>query len=197
MKQKQPIAGQPRKAGAGGSRSKLGRKTKLTPELTRAAAVLKENGATNEQLAKELGISETSVYEYQQKFPEFAQALKGGRAHAVAIVEGALFRRALGYTAEERHVTRTPKIDAKTKRRRFEITEERVVTKHVEPNVTAQALFLNNNAPERYSRSPEQRPASPAVVVFNFNIVDPATGQKKAIEWDPKKPLPASILPKV
>lgn len=178
-------SGQPIK-GAGG---RTGRTKKLTPELIAQAAELKKKGAANEQLAAELGIAVSTLYDYQKKSPEFSEALKKGRSFACAVLEGRLYKSAYGITTKQ--VRKRRYWDATGKKYR---TEKHLTEIEFAPNPTSLALFLNNNMPERYARRPEDRPTSPAVVFFQFNVVE-VDGTKKAIKWDPKKPLPVEVLP--
>lgn len=62
----------------------------------------RRDGLTEEQVAKNLGISVTTMEVYKKEHPEFLKALKAGKAVHIANVKGALAKRALGFTAEER-----------------------------------------------------------------------------------------------
>lgn len=75
---------------------KTGRPSKLpTIDLNRVEA-LGQYGATNEQIASILKIAPSTLYEYQNKFPEFSEALKRGKAGADIKVVQALYNRAVG-----------------------------------------------------------------------------------------------------
>lgn len=83
--------------------------TRATEEATRMAKytdwLTKENlivvqswaieGATDEQVAKNIGIAKTTLYEWKKKYPEFAAALKKGKAVVDALVENALLKAAM------------------------------------------------------------------------------------------------------
>lgn len=55
------------------------------------------NGLTDEQIAKNMGISVASLYNWKRKHLEILEALKKGKDVVDAQVESALLRRALGY----------------------------------------------------------------------------------------------------
>lgn len=97
------------------------------------------DGLNDEQIAKNIGISTTTLYDWKNKYPEFAKAIKKGKTVADREVENALFRRAIGYEYEE--VT--------------EITgdkgsEVRRAIKRMPPDVTAQIFWLKNRKPAEW-----------------------------------------------
>ncbi|MDP9676269.1 hypothetical protein J2W97_002264 [Paenibacillus jamilae] len=88
------------------------------------------DGLIDEQIANNLGISTTVYYEYKQKYPEFAEALKNGKDDIDIMVENALLKRALGYSYEE--ITHESGVETKR------------VLKEVQPDTTAQIFWLKN-----------------------------------------------------
>ncbi|MBM6875783.1 HNH endonuclease [Fusobacterium mortiferum] len=59
------------------------------------------NGLTDEQIAKNLGISTDTFYRYKKEYSDFSESLKKGKEIIDFEVENALLKRALGYTYEE------------------------------------------------------------------------------------------------
>ena len=59
----------------------------LEPEKLNLVRNWKMNGLTNEEVAKNMGIARSILYEWQNRFPELKDALKTGKAEANAIVE--------------------------------------------------------------------------------------------------------------
>lgn len=55
-------------------------------------------GLTNEQIANNMGINVSTLYDYINKFNEISNALKKGKEVVDFEVENALLKRALGYT---------------------------------------------------------------------------------------------------
>lgn len=96
------------------------------------------NGLTDEQIAKNLGISKDTFYKYKKEHTDFSDSLKRGKEIIDIEVENALLKRALGYKYNE--VTK-------------ELTDEglqvtKIVTKEVQPDTTAQIFWLKNRKPE-------------------------------------------------
>ena len=67
----------------------------LEPEKLNLVRNWKMNGLTNEEVAKNMGIARSILYEWQNRFPELRDALKTGKAEANAIVENKLFQKAV------------------------------------------------------------------------------------------------------
>nr|DAP99262.1 MAG TPA: terminase small subunit [Caudoviricetes sp.] len=92
------------------------------------------DGLTDEQIAENIGINVGTLYDWKNKYPKIAEALKDGKDVADRQVENALFKSALGYTFDE--VTKELKDD--------ELVVTKVVHKEVQPNTTAQIFWLKN-----------------------------------------------------
>ena len=81
-------------------------------------------GATNLQIADILEISESCFYNWCEQHPEFKEALALQKEICDAQVERSLYQRAIGYTAPD--------------------------GRHVQPNVTAQIVWLKNRQPDQW-----------------------------------------------
>lgn len=92
------------------------------------------DGDTDENIAKRIGVGRRAIYEWKQKYPEFASALRKSRMAVDIEVENALYNRALGTTITE---TVTDE-EGKTK----------TFTKQLPPDVTAQIFWLKNRKPK-------------------------------------------------
>ena len=119
-------------------KSKLGRKSKYETHVLPRLQTIKawrRQGLTEEQIDIKLGIGHQSRCEYKKKYLEFAEVLKEGLDDAIAQVENALFKRAVGFNA----------IETKTEDdgERIKITK---TDKHYIPDVMAQLAFLNRRA---------------------------------------------------
>lgn len=68
------------------------------------------NGATMEQIAENLGVNVSTLYEWKRDYPQFSEAIKIGRDFADIMVENALFQNALGYEYEEETVTNSGQV---------------------------------------------------------------------------------------
>jgi len=94
---------------------------------------------TEAQAAKKLGVSVATFETYKNRYPEFLAAIKRGKAPVDFEVENALLKRALGYEADDIHVsnymgdvTITP------------------IKKVYPPDVTAAIFWLKNRQPARW-----------------------------------------------
>lgn len=91
------------------------------------------DGALEEQIAANIGISQKTLIEWKKKYPPLKTALKKGKEVVDIQVENALLKSALGYETTE-YV-----IDGGKKK---------AVKKQVAPSVTAQIFWLKNRKPE-------------------------------------------------
>lgn len=94
------------------------------------------SGLTDEQIADNLGIAASTIYEYKKKYPEFSEALKKGKDIADAQVVNALFKTATGFTYYEDIATATGEV----------VQAQR----YAKPNTTAQIFWLKNRQPDRW-----------------------------------------------
>lgn len=115
------------------------------------------DGLINEQIANEIGIHPSTLYDWKKKYPEITEALKRGKDVIDRQVENALLKRALGYDFEEITQERILKKDVKgdpmTDLHGFPIYEmvtTKKVRKEVQPDTTAQIFWLKNRKPEQW-----------------------------------------------
>lgn len=120
--------------------NKGGRKGKyqewLTPEGLLKIEGWARDGLTDEQIARNIGITPKTLYEWKNRFRELSEALKKGKEVVDRQVENALLKRALGYKYDEI----TYENGKETKR----------VTKEVQPDTTAQIFWLKNRRPDKW-----------------------------------------------
>lgn len=94
------------------------------------------DGLTDEQIAKNIGINRTTLYDWKKKEINIADALKKGKKVVDFEVENALLKRALGYEYEEE----TYENGILTKK----------VKKQVAPDTTAQIFWLKNRQTKKW-----------------------------------------------
>ena len=94
------------------------------------------DGLTDEQIAKNIGINRTTLYDWKKKETNIADALKKGKEVIDFEVENALLKRALGYEYEEE----TYENGILTKK----------VKKQVPPDTTAQIFWLKNRQVKKW-----------------------------------------------
>lgn len=98
------------------------------------------DGLTKEQIANNIGIGRTTLYEWEQKEPNIANTLKKGREVADYEVENALFKRAIGYTIQ----VNEQKVD------KDGCVHDLVKDVHIPPDTTAQIFWLKNRKPDKW-----------------------------------------------
>lgn len=152
--------------------SQYDRKVKPKFELIEAWA---RNGLTDEQIAKNLGISKTTFYKYLKEHNELSELLKRNKEVVDVQVENALLKRALGYSCNEDKYMSVDmeqgeyfeKLDEFMNKYKFEhpdATDSELMivreqfpktkmvlverkTKDVAPDTTAQIFWLKNRKP--------------------------------------------------
>ena len=91
------------------------------------------DGLTDEQIAHNIGISTSTLYNWEKQHVEILEALKKGKEVVDRQVENALLKRALGFTTTETTET---------------LDEKKTVTKEVPPDTTAAIFWLKNRKPD-------------------------------------------------
>lgn len=134
------------------------------------------DGLTDEQIAKNIGISRSTFNEWKKKYSDISDTLKRGKEVVDRQVENALLKRALGYEFKEkkyasvlmseeeyfasqkaavnRYKLENPEatleeikvVELSVSRYKSVLVEEK--TKEVAPDVTAQIFWLKNRKPD-------------------------------------------------
>ena len=119
----------------------MGRKSKYTefvePHIKEVEEWVKQ-GATDEEVAKALNISLTSLYVYKTKYANFAEAFTHARANVVIEIKEALLKKALGFTYKEEKRAGKKDKDGEN----IVLVEE--YTRYCPPSETAAAMLLRN-----------------------------------------------------
>ena len=111
------------------------------------------NGLTDEQIAKNIGISRSTLNEWKRKFPLISDTLKKEKEVVDTEVENALLKRALGGTLTE--ITKERVLNTVTNAHELVVTKS--VTKDIPPDVTAQIFWLKNRCPEKWRDKPTEK----------------------------------------
>lgn len=110
-----------------------GRPTDYLPDFCQRAANLAARGATDFEIAEDLGCCVRTLYRWKAEHEEFSQALKVGKDACDERVEASLYHRAVGYSY--------PAI----KIMQYEGSPVTVdYTEHVPPDIGAITLWLTN-----------------------------------------------------
>ena len=106
------------------------------------------DGLIDEQIAANIGITTTTLYDWKKKYTDFSDALKKGKESSDYEVENALFKSATGYEYEERKEVQEV-VDG-VMRKRVEVTR-----KQVPPNATSAIFWLKNRKPDKWRNKQE------------------------------------------
>lgn len=104
------------------------------------------DGLTDEQIAQNIGITRSTLYEWKKKHSDISDALKKGKEVVDRIAENSLFKRVTGYEYEE--VTKERIWNEK--KGKYELVETKKVTKRQPPDTTAAIFWLKNRRPDRW-----------------------------------------------
>lgn len=128
----------------------------LTPEGLTKLEGWARDGLTDEQIAKNMGISTKTLYRWKESYCQICQALKMGKEIVDYNVENALLKRALGYTVKEEKLTKDGTV--------IEIEKE------IPGDVTAQIFWLKNRKPAEWKdkREDEERKTEGITIINNI-----------------------------
>ena len=117
----------------------VGRPTDYDPSFCQIAANACIRGATDEELADELGVSARTIYRWKLQHAEFCQAMDIGKEMCDKRVERSFYNRAVGYTYDAVKI--------------FQNAGAPVIVpykEHVPPDVAAGKFWLTNRNPEAW-----------------------------------------------
>lgn len=110
------------------------------------------DGLTDEQIAINMGIRTSTLYEWKNKYSEISESLKKGKEVVDTIVENALLKKALGYNAQVNKTFKVKEVYYDDKGRRCE--KEKLITAvdeiHIPSDTTAQIFWLKNRRPDKW-----------------------------------------------
>ncbi|MBR2528823.1 MAG: helix-turn-helix domain-containing protein [Blautia sp.] len=136
--------------------AKAGRKGKYEYWLSEEGLALVEgwarNGLTNKQIAQNIGINESTLCDWANKFSEFSNAIKTSKEVADIQVENALHKRATGYKYTE--TVEELRFDKATGE--YKLTVVKQTTKEMPPDTVAQIFWLRNRKPKDWRNDPEK-----------------------------------------
>ena len=116
-----------------------------TPQNIRILQSWVRKGWTNDKIREEIGISESTYYEWTKKHPEFSEVIQESREYCIAEVEDALFRKAKGIKEMVSETLKEERDDGyieKTKRKEI----------YIPPDTKAAIFYLTNRDPENWKQ---------------------------------------------
>jgi transposase-like protein len=150
---------------------KPGRPTVYREEYVRQAHNLCLLGATNPELARALGVSDSSIDKWIAEIPEFSSAVKAGREEADAKVASRLYARACGYEHEAVKIFADVKTGA-----------EQIVryTERYPPETVAGIFWLKNRQPSRWRDKQDHEHTGKDGGPVELAVLTPAERQARA-----------------
>ena len=139
---KKPVKKAPAKKKA--TNKKTGAPTKYNKTMCAKVFKLAASGLYNPAIATRMGISTATLHNYMNLYPDFLEAIQGGRELADAKVENVLYKMAMGY----KHTVEKPVV-----------VSDGVEGSHVEtvkyevdvpPNFSAISFHLRNRKPKEW-----------------------------------------------
>lgn len=111
------------------------------------------DGLTDKQIAHNVGITESTLYEWKNKYSDISESLKKGKEVVDYQVENALLKKALGYKTSEMRLTKDG-----------DLVE---VEKEVPGDVTAQIFWLKNRKPDKWKdkRDDDQKESEKPIIL--------------------------------
>lgn len=122
----------------------------LTPEGLLELEGWARDGLIEEQIAKNMGISRSTLNDWKKKYPDISNTLKKGKEVADRNVENALYESAIGKKYKVKKPIKVKEIQYRDGKRvkeveHIEYAEEEIV---IPPNTTAQIFWLKNRKPD-------------------------------------------------
>jgi hypothetical protein len=123
-------------------KKKQGRPTKYLRSMDAIVEKLAIKGFIDTQLAKAVGIAESTLTLWKKKYPSLIAAIKRGKAIADIEIEDSLNKRAKGYEYEEVHTEVYNDVDGNKR------IHKKVITKTLPPDPTSMIFWLKNRKPK-------------------------------------------------
>jgi predicted transcriptional regulator len=141
---------------------RLGRPTSFNAVIQERIVELAKAGATEVEIAKNIGVSDRTIRYWKKLHEEFVPALKEAKDVADQLVEASLFQRAIGYQrpAVKHFLDKKQVYDEVTGAVSLKtVVIEHEYIEHHAPSEVAAIFWLKNRQPDRWRDKPE--PAKP------------------------------------
>lgn len=132
-------------------------------------------GWTDEKIAREvIGITPQTLCEWKNRFPELAEAIKGGRQRPLAKVVEALQFNCLGGKVTLKKVAMKKTVEYENGKRLREVTEPIEVEEevYVKPDTIAQIFYLKNRDSSNWRDKVQQEITTALPVVISDDLPD-------------------------
>ena len=114
------------------------------------------DGLTDEQIAKNMGISRSTLNEWRNKYPDISDTLKKGKEIVDIVTENALYKKAIGIKEILKKPIKVKEVVYDNGKRvketeKIEYADEEV---YFPPDVTALIFWLKNRKPDKWKDKP-------------------------------------------
>lgn len=116
------------------------------------------DGLTDEQIAKNIGVSRSTLNEWKKKYSDISDTLKKGKKIVDYEVENSLLNKCFGYNAKVLKNVKVKRIEYNEngyKMKEYEEIIEVYDEIHVPADTTAQIFWLKNRNPEKWREKPQ------------------------------------------
>lgn len=129
----------------------------LTPEGLGCIEAWCRDGLTDEELARKMGISSSTLYAWRQNHSEISEAATRGRGGAREQIENSVYKKARGYTVTVKEPMKLRSRMFNEEKGKFEEREEVVQVEreiYIQPDMKAASLWLTNRNRDRWAEHP-------------------------------------------
>lgn len=116
-----------------------------------------KKGLSSKQIASNIGISRSTLYEWKKKYKDISDTLESGK-EIIEEVENALLKKALGYRYKEEQAIKLKEVyyDDKGNKCQKETVTIISVEKEIQPDTTAIKFWLVNKAKNQWNDNPSK-----------------------------------------
>lgn len=128
----------------------------IAPDGLTAIRGWAREGLVDEDIARKMCISPSTLYAWQKEHPEIRQALAEGKAPVDAEVEERLLDMCRGFMVQETKIfkVKTERFDEQGRKVTEEKLEERQESRYIPPSVDAQKFWLSHRKPMEWGEKP-------------------------------------------
>lgn len=150
-------------------KNKVGRPTSFKEEYAELAYKYCLLGATDKDLAQFFEVTETTINNWKNDYPEFFESIKKGKSEADAIIASSLYNRAKGAIINQQQAFKIKTVTYNDKGQKTEIESIEIVNLQQEqpPDTTASIFWLKNRKPDRWRDKIETQHSGDVNIVWN------------------------------
>ncbi len=132
----------------------------LTPDGLTLLGGWAREGLTDEEIARKMKISRSTLSEYKKKYSDISDTLKKEKEIVDYEVENALLKKCLGYNVKVLKNIKLKKVEYNSKGYKKSEKEEIVEVYdevHIPADTTAQIIWLKNRQPDKWRDKPQPK----------------------------------------